>query len=65
MSTRNWSFATPPDPHPLHPMVTHLPGSPRQTIAAEEGATARRGLLRLLIPAAAIIGLLAVPGATH
>jgi hypothetical protein len=46
-------------------MVTHLPGSRRLTIAAEEGATARRGLLRLLIPAAAIIGLLAVPGATH
>lgn len=65
MSTRKWSFATPPDMRPLHPVVTHLPGSPRQTIAAEKGATARRGLLRLLIPAAAIIGLLAVPGATH
>ena len=25
MSTRNWSFAAPPDTHPLHPMVTHLP----------------------------------------
>jgi hypothetical protein len=25
MSTRNWSFAAPPDMRPLHPMVTHLP----------------------------------------